>query len=438
VRGHHRARPARARPRALTSSTLAPQFPALDSIRALGALCVLTTHATFNSGDYVGNGWLGTFLSRLDIGVALFFVLSGFLLSRPWIARRVHALPPPRIREYFWKRLVRIYPAYAVTVVIAMLFLSQNRDASARDWLVTLTLSDIYVEPRLPAGLTQMWSLSTEVAFYVLLPLLMPLLLGRRGNLRPAVAVGGLTVMVAISAWWSLDGAWSEAFLGSAMPLQWLPGYLSWFATGIGLAMLHVLADSPERSRSTELLHKGVAQISAYPGASALAAVGLLLVVSTPLAGPALLALPTPEAVLTKQLLYVAISFLVVVPAIFGDPASRYGVLLAASPLRHLGHISYSVFCIHLSVLHLVMWWGDYPLFGGNGLQIWFFTLVFSLTAAELLYRAVELPALRLRGLLARPLPVATTTNPTATTTSVPGHVSEPAQPSEAPQGRQA
>ena len=58
-------------------------FPTLNAVRGIGALMVLTTHAAFNTGQIL-RGWPGAVLARLDFGVPLFFVLSGFLLSRPF------------------------------------------------------------------------------------------------------------------------------------------------------------------------------------------------------------------------------------------------------------------------------------------------------------------------------------------------------------------
>ena len=58
-------------------------FPTLNAVRGAGALMVLTTHAAFNTGQIL-RGWPGAVLARLDFGVPLFFVLSGFLLSRPF------------------------------------------------------------------------------------------------------------------------------------------------------------------------------------------------------------------------------------------------------------------------------------------------------------------------------------------------------------------
>jgi peptidoglycan/LPS O-acetylase OafA/YrhL len=84
--------------------------------------------------------------------------------------------------------------------------------------------------------------------------------------------------------------------------------------------------------------------------------------------------------------------------------------------LRHLGHISYGVFCIHLPVLHFVMWSSGYQLFDGHLLQIFTMTLVLSLLAAELLYRLVELPCQRLKGLGRRSAASTTATDSAVTT----------------------
>ena len=111
-----------------------PVFPVLDTLRAVGALAVLTTHSTFQSGDYVGHGVWGTLLSRLDIGVAVFFVLSGFLLSRPYLARAAAGLPHPTTGRYYWKRLLRIYPVYAVTVVLALALIDDNDGIGVGAW----------------------------------------------------------------------------------------------------------------------------------------------------------------------------------------------------------------------------------------------------------------------------------------------------------------
>lgn len=60
------------------------RLPALDAVRVIGALAVVGHHVGFATGANTGDSGLGSWLSRLDVGVAVFFVLSGFLLFRPY------------------------------------------------------------------------------------------------------------------------------------------------------------------------------------------------------------------------------------------------------------------------------------------------------------------------------------------------------------------
>ena len=71
-------------------------YPGLNALRAAGALMVLTTHTAFDTGQ-VPRGWTGAVLARMDFGVALFFVLSGFLLGRPFLLRGARGLPAPAL-----------------------------------------------------------------------------------------------------------------------------------------------------------------------------------------------------------------------------------------------------------------------------------------------------------------------------------------------------
>ena len=375
----------------IENTELTRQFPALDTLRAVGSFGVVVTHAAFWTGSYADFGVLGPLLSRLDVGVALFFVLSGFLLSRQWFVRAQHGLSLPRVPRYFLKRLLRIWPVYVVAAVAAMAFLTDNQGKDVLEWVVTLTLLDIYVDDVLPAGLTQMWSLATEVAFYVVLPVLMLLVVPRRRPARNA-AVGALVVaMVALTLLW-------VTVLAPRMPegmmvAQWLPAYTSWFAVGIALAHLQVRHAAGVTGVRTE---RWLAVVTSSPGALWALAGGLLLVSATPLAGPTLLLPPTDAEAVVKNLLYAAIGGLLVLAGAFTGPDQGLTRLMSASWARHLGHISYGVFCLHLPILHLVMWVTGFQLFAGNFVTVLVLTTVLSVMAAEVAYRAVELPFMRL------------------------------------------
>jgi peptidoglycan/LPS O-acetylase OafA/YrhL len=372
-----------------------PRFPMLDTLRAVGAIAVLTTHVAFWGGEYTRWGAFGTVLARLDVGVAIFFVLSGFLLSYPYLARAHRGLPSPSARPYFWKRFLRIYPVYLLTAVIAMVLIDDNRGASPARWLSTLLLGDVYIRPRLPQGLTQMWSLAVEVSFYLVLPLLM--LVATRGRtLRPRRVCTLLLLMTVVAVAWHLVLADRVDERVDGSPLQWLPSYLTWFAVGIGFATARVLHDAgtpPGRVR------RGLATLAELPGTCWAAVAGLMMVSATPIAGPSMFAAPTAAQSLAKNLIYAAVGALVVLPGALGTGQGRYARAFSLAPLRRLGYISYGIFCLHLPVLHLVMWMTGYELFRGHGWQIWLLTLALSVAAAEVVYRLVERPAMRLRRL---------------------------------------
>lgn len=371
-----------------------PQFPILDSLRAVGALAVLTTHVAFQTGAF-DNGTWGALLSRLDVGVALFFVLSGFLLGRPYLARRAADRSHPGTGRYYWKRLLRIYPVYVVTVVLALTLIPKNQGLGPGDWLHTLTLTNIYTASDLPAGLTQMWSLEVEASFYLVLPLLMFLALGRSGPLRPVRVAGVVMALLALGCWWHLDLATDlDAQGSSGPPVLWLPAYLPWFAVGLGLALVHVLDQAREQPPA---LCRALDRLAGSPGVCWTLVLGLMLVASTPLAGPQLLYASTNAESLTKNLLYAAIGGIVVLTGIRSVPGSRYAELMSARLPRRLGHISYSVFCLHLPILHLVVEATGYGVFQGHAWEIWALTVALTLVASEVLYRAVERPAMRLR-----------------------------------------
>ncbi|MGY2063459.1 acyltransferase family protein, partial [Nocardia gipuzkoensis] len=146
--------------------------PALEGMRALAALGVVLTHVAFQTGAS-GVPVLGRVWGRFDMAVAVFFGLSGFLLWRPHAAAaRGHGSAPPA-RRYLLHRAARILPAYWVVVCAVLILLpSAAHSAGRRVWLANLALLQVFVPLTLTDGLTQMWSLSVEVAFYLVLPIL--------------------------------------------------------------------------------------------------------------------------------------------------------------------------------------------------------------------------------------------------------------------------
>lgn len=379
-----------------TGSTLArTRFPALDAVRALGAAMVVATHVAFRTGRIVHGPFSGT-LARMDIGVALFFVLSGFLLFRPHVVAALTGAPAPATGRYLWRRALRILPAYWVVVVAAMLLLDQNTGHRRPvDWLSSLTLTQVYVLGHGRAGLTQTWSLCTEAAFYLALPLLARLALSgaRRGSLgRTWALVAGLAVVPVL---WQvvLTGlGWVDARTGG----QWLPGYLGWFAAGMALAAVQVRLAVGPVSEDSPL--RRLEELAQAPGVCWAGAVAVLAVAASPVAGPrSLTGLASTSDGIVKGLLYGAFAALVVLPLVLGrQDEGQVRAVLASRVLRRLGTTSYGVFLWHLLVLELAAPHLQDRLFTGSWLLVFAVVWGVSLVLAELSYRLVEAPAMRL------------------------------------------
>ena len=108
----------------------------------------------------------------LMFGGLLVFLLSGFLLYRPWARAAMVAGEGPAVGGYALRRAARILPAYWLMVAFTLLLLPEIQPVRWQAWPVHLGLLHIYVPGFTLEGLTQTWSLATEVAFYLLLPLL--------------------------------------------------------------------------------------------------------------------------------------------------------------------------------------------------------------------------------------------------------------------------
>jgi len=353
------------------------RVPALTGVRALAAILVLTTHAAYTTGKYT-HGYLGVVYSRMEIGVPIFFVLSGFLLFGPWVRAAAAGTAAPSLSRYARHRVRRIMPAYAVTVLAAYV-IYHFRDAgpnpghSFNGLLRNLTLTQIYTDSylysHLHQGLTQMWSLAVEVAFYLVLPglayLLLVLLCRRRW--RPGLLLVGLAGLALISPAWMVLVHETDV-LPDGAPL-WLPGYLAWF---IGGMMLTVLAAMGVRSY----------WFIAVP----LAAV-CYLIAATPIAGEPTTSPTGLAQAVVKIAFYAVIATLVVAPLALGDRGC-YTRLLASRPMVWLGEISYEIFLVHLIVMEFAMveilHWQVYT---GSMPALFIVTLALTIPVAWVLHR---------------------------------------------------
>jgi peptidoglycan/LPS O-acetylase OafA/YrhL len=361
----------------LEQTSRVDRVASLTGVRAVAALLVVGTHAAYTTGKYT-HGYWGLVGSRMEIGVPLFFVLSGYLLFRPWVKSAATGGPPPSLSRYAWHRVRRIMPPYVLTVLFAYV-LYHYREAGpnpghtwlglARNLTLTQIYCDGYLGKYLHQGLTQMWSLAVEASFYVLLPLLAYLLLVLmcRRQWQPKLVLAALAGLVLISPAWLVLVHTDHWFPDGAR--LWLPTYLAWFLAGMMLTVLQEMG-----VRGYGFVAIPLATISYF-------------IVSTPIAGAPTTSPATLSEALFKTCFYAVIAALAVAPLALGDHG-WYSRLLASRPMVWLGEIAYEIFLIHLITMEFAM---DYVVgarvYTGPMLNLFVATLALTIPLAWLLHR---------------------------------------------------
>ena len=370
-----------------------PRFPLLDGMRAIAVLCVLVVHAAVFGGA-LGSSFAGRLLAHLNIGVTIFFLISGFLLYRPFIAHRGGGPAPPEVVQYAKRRLLRIYPAYWLVLTV-LLIIPGITGVAAGEWWPQYGLAQTLplhggsgcTGAILGCGLAQTWSLVVEMTFYAVLPLYVVaaarLARGRsvqfwmRAELLLLAALAFISVMVHFVLFDAPGRTW---------PGGTVIGYVFWFALGMGMAVASVGLERRERQPAIVRL---VASQPLVPWLLALVAYVLLSLWLPPT--PFLLA--TDRQVVT-HLTFGVIAALLLLPAIFGDWAGGIPRRVLAQPVvAWLGLISYGIFLWHYVIaVHLGT--------GGRNSSfavVLIGTLALSIPCAAASYYLLERPLLRLK-----------------------------------------
>lgn len=364
---------------------------------------MLGVHTTFVSG-YTGRSGIGNYTSRLEIGVSVFFVISGFLLYRPFAQSHFEGGPTPGMRSFWVRRLKRIIPAYWLAFIVCSYVLHADKVRPGIGSLaVYLGFAQIYSPHYVLTGISQAWSLCTEMTFYLALPL-WAMLLGRRARdprSQMRVELIGLAGLVALSFVYRVAILREHGQLALTMP-NWLPGYTDLFALGMFLAV--VSAWSSATGHQPRILWH-----PALPWASWLLAAGAFVAVSN-IGLPWTPITPSPVGLsLERQTLYGLSAFFLVLPAVVGPQHS--GLIrrfLAFRPLVLVGVVSYGIYLWHEAWIAMFLRWTGDKLFTIPLLELVAFAGGMATLFATLSYVLVERPVLRykLRGPAAvRPSP---------------------------------
>ncbi len=247
----------------LRSPRAGPHFPCFDGLRALAALLVIGVHTSFVSG-FTTRNYLGIYTSRLEIGVSVFFVISGFLLYRPFAAAHFNLSRHPDTRPFWSRRLKRIIPAYWLAFIVISYIM--HADRVRHGWgspFIYLGFAQIYFPSHVLTGITQAWSLCTEMTFYLLLPAWALFMGARSRSHRDQLRLEllGLAGLAAFSfAFRIVVLSFPHGYAGSMMP-NWLPAYGDLFALGMLLAVVSswLVAEDLARPPSGILLSRGSA-----------------------------------------------------------------------------------------------------------------------------------------------------------------------------------
>jgi peptidoglycan/LPS O-acetylase OafA/YrhL len=367
-------------------------LPELESLRGIAIALVLVFHAdaasTFPFVSRVG-AWPSPALAYVwsgHTGVTLFFILSGFLLSLPFLEEAYGGRRVSR-PQFYARRALRILPLYYAAIVAATVITSRTVGELERGvpYLAFLESKPDLVTP-MPPFSGVWWSLATEAQFYVLLPLI-ALAFGRSRRTTLLVLAAYLVVYVGIASHRLGRGIdpWFRA--------QSVIGRGPLFLLGILAAWLWLRHGAAVRARlaASRWLVFGGADVVLL---AVLVALGYLLrwvtfrgFLSLEVTGESLW--HVPEGVLWTAVLLLVLLF-----------PLRTKVLLANPVLAWLGVLSYSIYILHQPVLHYtIRLWRVFLPTAGLGLSPlmvpWFVLAAAScLALAALTYRVIERPFL--------------------------------------------
>lgn len=366
-------------------------------MRAVAAMSVLVFHAAIaaliwklGNGSVNGEGTPHQFeplfgfsapvFVNLRAGIYIFFALSGYLLSRPFLAAYLVGSPVPALGRYLRNRALRIVPAFWAVTALYFIWDRLHTSAGALGLLADLGFAQNYYPATAGGVIGQAWTLDIEVAFYVLIPIvaLCAMAVRRRWPNTPGRRLA-LTLAVLLCAY--AASLYVKHLTGSPAGLTYnLADYLFAFVPGVALAAIEPLAAPRLRASPSG---------ATWAWATVAACAALL---------GAFIAVPVRDVGLRLLLVTLGCGALVGAPLVWQWATDGCWRLLDNRAMHWLGERSYGIYLIHLGLMtHVLARFGH-----GHGLGTTFLLLLVGVTAAtlvgaDLLWRLVEQPALQRR-----------------------------------------
>jgi peptidoglycan/LPS O-acetylase OafA/YrhL len=320
------------------------RFPLMDSLRAIAALAIVGYHVAPLAGAF-DSSFFTAATAQLSTGVALFFVISGFLLYRPFVIAHAAGERLPSVRVYAWRRFLRIAPAYWAALTVTGLLLAP--EVFDRPFLF-YGFAQVYSPGAAFDGIPVAWTLCIEVSFYAFLPLFALLLRGVAGRIGGSVWRIEAWALVALFAfgfgWRSLALAAEGQFLNTS--LNTLPAYLDWFAVGMGLALLSAWTGATEAKSSF------VSFVERAPGACWAVALAALAAMAWIWDRRYFGGGQSDFDLMAVHVSEVLCGLALILPAAFDDGGGLVRRLLAWPTLLWLGMVSYGIYLWQAAALH--------------------------------------------------------------------------------------
>ncbi len=354
-------------------------LPLIDGLRALAVLSVILDHAPYVEGSkisfYFWKIWqLGHFAY---MGVDVFFVLSGFLITRLLLAER-SATGRIDFYNFFVKRALRILPIYYLCVFLTVTLFSGTGHGVPS--LLLFVFNYYHLLQPAPYPLEHAWSLAVEEQFYLLWPFVIAALPSRFGSVFTGLVVPFMALLASAALALTFDHAFASMAINMSLPTRMLSLSLGGFLAFRELNRVPVT--------NTQCLAGIVAGFSIFTLADVARLEGYLeqqWYWCLTLAG------------------YAAFDLSVLAYLALGQPARWVVQLMRSRVVVYVGRISYGLYLYHLLIFFLL---GINPAaMGGRGasLPMLVFAIGLSLVVSVVSFEFFEKPIMGLRRKFLRP-----------------------------------
>jgi peptidoglycan/LPS O-acetylase OafA/YrhL len=359
----------RAEPTSEPAPARAPRrehLPSLDGLRGLAVLLVVWHHLP----DSVLGPALETAKFALRpgyLGVDVFFVLSGFLITRILLVDKAAGRP---LRGFLWRRFARIFPIYYLLIGVLAVW----DPGGYLGWCATYTCNWLYAIDKTPSPMEHAWSLCVEEHFYLAWPFVAYGLTA--ANARRVILFGIFPVAVV--------GALAMAFLEPSLHVE-VDG-LIYRLTPFRIVSLGLGAMFAMHERALRASARKLAGWIAVLGIAGLVVIPTVLLVSHRWVGPIML---VGFALFSGSIVLVAIAA--------NDRGGPLRELLVQPRLRWVGRISYGLYLYHVPIYFAFGVMGSDPATPPT-LARCFLAIVTAFVIAAGSYRFLERPILKLAG----------------------------------------